>query len=94
MMNTPIRTIMDSTIKKDFNKNYIDCKLKNDLLKDQEFKNKNRFLGVDKTKILKPEIKNSRTRINHFKVRIDPFLSVMDFLRFSGYEHLGFYAKD
>ena len=52
MMNTPNKTITNSDVKGDFNGNHTRLQSKKWPLENQQFKNKDRFLGINKTKIL------------------------------------------
>lgn len=96
MMSTPNRAILSSAIKENFNGNHMGLQGGKWPWKNQQFKNKDRSLGVERTKLSEQQEEsrgNIPSRIDPSKVRIDPCLSVTASPRFSGYRHLGFHAK-
>ena len=88
MMNTPNRTIMDSTIKEGFNGNH--TRLQGE---KQPFE-KSRTQEESRTKATRRILENIPSRIDPSKVKIDHFLSVIIFSRFSRSDYLNFCAND
>ena len=62
-MSTPNKAILDSTIEENFNGNHMGLQGKKWPWKNQQFKNKDRSLGADTTKISNQSYKKNLGRI-------------------------------
>ena len=97
-MNTPNKTITDLTIKEDFKGNHTRLQGEKRPLepKGSRVQEQGSILlstRIDPYKKTNLE-ENIPLRIDPSKVKIDPFLSVMVFSRFSRFRNLNFHAKD